>query len=195
MLSFIERGSGFPCPSHPVVAVGLWYPMLSSDGTSLLANKSSWSICFRNDKEKTACPVVTRAAAKKYKNRIIRLICPFLPPRIFVKCPSIRKMDGRGGGDRTTPFCAIVVQCSFQMTAYRFPVMASFIRHRLHRCRLFGVRIPRTKVYELVIQTRDETMSRQKVCTFLQSTSADAKMAISLHRLANLPTIPRPQVR
>src|ERR1700726_1958746 len=49
----------------------------------------------------TACPVVTRAAAKKHKNRIIRLICPFLPPRIFVKCPSIRKMNGSGGGDRT----------------------------------------------------------------------------------------------
>jgi hypothetical protein len=26
------------------------------------------------------------------------LICPFLPSCVFVKCPSIRKMDGRGGG-------------------------------------------------------------------------------------------------
>jgi len=59
MLSFIERGSGFPCPPHPVVAVGLWYPMLSSDGTSLLKNKSSWSICFGDDKEKS-----TRIGAK-----------------------------------------------------------------------------------------------------------------------------------
>ncbi|OLD80258.1 MAG: hypothetical protein AUF67_12900 [Acidobacteria bacterium 13_1_20CM_58_21] len=38
---------------------------------------------------------------KKNANRIIGLICPFLPPRVFVKCPSVRKMDGRGGGDRT----------------------------------------------------------------------------------------------
>jgi len=38
---------------------------------------------------------------KKNGNRIIGLICPFLPPRVFVKCPSVRKMDGRGGGDRT----------------------------------------------------------------------------------------------
>ena len=47
-----------------------------------------------------ARPVVTRAAEKETQNRVIRLICPFLPPRVFVKCPSIRKMDGRGGGDR-----------------------------------------------------------------------------------------------
>jgi hypothetical protein len=38
---------------------------------------------------------------KETQNRIIGLICPFLPPRVFVKCPSIRKMVGRGGGDRT----------------------------------------------------------------------------------------------
>jgi len=48
-----------------------------------------------------ANPDVTRAAEKETQNRIIGLICPFLPPRVFVKCPSIRKMDGRGGGDRT----------------------------------------------------------------------------------------------
>jgi hypothetical protein len=47
-----------------------------------------------------ANPDVTRAAEKETQNRIIGLICPFLPPRVFVKCPSIRKMDGRGGGDR-----------------------------------------------------------------------------------------------
>ena len=46
-------------------------------------------------------PVVTRAAEDNCTNRIIGLICPFLPPRICVKCPSIRKMAGRGGGDRT----------------------------------------------------------------------------------------------
>ena len=38
---------------------------------------------------------------KKTQNRIIGLICPFLPPHIFGKCPPVRKMDGRGGGDRT----------------------------------------------------------------------------------------------
>jgi hypothetical protein len=37
---------------------------------------------------------------KETQNPIIGLICPFLPPRVFVKCPSIRKMDGRGGGNR-----------------------------------------------------------------------------------------------
>ena len=47
-----------------------------------------------------ANPDVSRAAEKETQNRIIGLICPFLPPRVFVKCPSIRKMDGRGGGDR-----------------------------------------------------------------------------------------------
>jgi hypothetical protein len=46
-------------------------------------------------------PVVTRAAENQCTNRIIELICPFLPPRVFAKCPAIRKMDGRGGGDRT----------------------------------------------------------------------------------------------
>jgi len=46
-------------------------------------------------------PVVTRAAENQFKNRTIELICSFLPPRVFVKCPAIRKMDGRGGGDRT----------------------------------------------------------------------------------------------
>jgi len=50
---------------------------------------------------KMAGPVVTRAAEKETHNRIIGLICPFLPPRVFVKYPSIRKMLGRGGGDRS----------------------------------------------------------------------------------------------
>jgi hypothetical protein len=49
---------------------------------------------------KPADPAVTRATEKETQNRIIGLICPFLPPRVFVKCPSIRKMDGRSGGDR-----------------------------------------------------------------------------------------------
>jgi hypothetical protein len=35
-------------------------------------------------------PVVTRAAECQHTNRIIGFICPFLPPRIFVKCPLIR---------------------------------------------------------------------------------------------------------
>ena len=30
-----------------------------------------------------------------------RLSAPFLPPRVFVKCLPIRRMVGRGGGDRT----------------------------------------------------------------------------------------------
>jgi hypothetical protein len=34
-------------------------------------------------------------------NRIIEVICPLLPPRVFVKSRPIRKMVGRGGGDRT----------------------------------------------------------------------------------------------
>jgi len=29
-----------------------------------------------------------------------RIICPFLPPHDLNKCPPIRKMDDRGGGDR-----------------------------------------------------------------------------------------------
>jgi hypothetical protein len=48
---------------------------------------------------KASNPAVTRAAKKK-QNRIIGLICPFLPPRVFIKYPAIRKIDGRGGGDR-----------------------------------------------------------------------------------------------
>jgi len=46
-------------------------------------------------------PVVTRVTERLLTNRIIGLICPFLPPRDLYKCPPIRKMDGRGGGDRT----------------------------------------------------------------------------------------------
>ena len=33
---------------------------------------------------------------KKTQNRIIGLICPFLPPRVFVKCPSIRMVGAVG---------------------------------------------------------------------------------------------------
>jgi hypothetical protein len=33
---------------------------------------------------------------KETQNRIIGLICPFLPPHDLDKCPPIRKMDGRG---------------------------------------------------------------------------------------------------
>src|SRR5580693_3231616 len=41
---------------------------------------------------------------KEMRNRIIALICPFLPQRAFLNCPSIRKMDGRGGwGSNSTP--------------------------------------------------------------------------------------------
>jgi hypothetical protein len=35
------------------------------------------------------------------RNRIIEAICPLLPPRVFVKCLPIKRMVGRGGGDRT----------------------------------------------------------------------------------------------
>ena len=37
---------------------------------------------------------------KETQNGIIGLICPFLPPHNLDKCPPIRKMDDRGGGDR-----------------------------------------------------------------------------------------------
>ena len=75
------------------------------------SNGSSVTLGLRNFQHKgkfsqtaigdSSSPVVTRAAEKVYRNQLIGLICPFLPPRIFVKCPSIRKIDGRGGGDRT----------------------------------------------------------------------------------------------
>jgi len=45
-------------------------------------------------------PVVTRAAEKSRTNRIIGVICPLLPPRVFAKYLPISKMIGRGGGDR-----------------------------------------------------------------------------------------------
>ena len=38
---------------------------------------------------------------KKTQNRIISLICPFLPPRVFAKYLPIKGMVGRGCGDRT----------------------------------------------------------------------------------------------
>jgi hypothetical protein len=49
--------------------------------------------------DRTPRPVVTRAAEEE-RNRTIGPICPFLPPRVFDKCPSIMRMVGRGGGDR-----------------------------------------------------------------------------------------------
>jgi hypothetical protein len=45
-------------------------------------------------------PAVTRAAENSCTNRIIGVICPLLPPRVFAKFLPIRKMVGRGGGDR-----------------------------------------------------------------------------------------------
>jgi hypothetical protein len=46
-----------------------------------------------------------------HQNRISGLICPLLPPREFVKSRPIRKMVGRGGGDRndrqTNNACAL----------------------------------------------------------------------------------------
>lgn len=44
-------------------------------------------------------PVATRAA-EIHTNRIIGVICPFLPPRVCANCLPIR-MIGRGGEDRT----------------------------------------------------------------------------------------------
>src|ERR1700752_5509543 len=44
---------------------------------------------------------VTRAAENSRTNRIIGVICPLLPPRVFAKSRPVRKMVGRGGGDRT----------------------------------------------------------------------------------------------
>jgi len=51
--------------------------------------------------EKLENPAVTHAAENSCTNRIIGVICPFLPPRVFAKCLPIRRMVGRGGGDRT----------------------------------------------------------------------------------------------
>ena len=45
--------------------------------------------------------VVTRAAENSRTNRIVRVICPLLPPRDFAKSLPISRMVGRGGGDRT----------------------------------------------------------------------------------------------
>ncbi len=42
-----------------------------------------------------------------HKNRIIGLICPFLPLLESPKSQSIRKMIGRGGGDRTHKPCHV----------------------------------------------------------------------------------------
>ena len=52
------------------------------------------------DTHVTRNPAVTRAAENSRTNRIIGLICPLLPPRVFAKSRPIRKMVGRGGGDR-----------------------------------------------------------------------------------------------
>jgi hypothetical protein len=46
-------------------------------------------------------PVVTPAAEKYTHDRITGLICVFLPARVFARCLPIKRMVGRGGGDRT----------------------------------------------------------------------------------------------
>src|SRR5216684_5553494 len=56
---------------------------------------------LRSKYNESCNPVVTRAARTSRTNRIIEVICPLLPPRVFVKSRPIRKMVGRGGGDRT----------------------------------------------------------------------------------------------
>src|SRR6266851_3918579 len=60
--------------------------------------------------------------SKKTQNRIIDLICPFLPPRVFVKCPSIRKMNGRGGGDRKLNLLSQVLSCQRRSSAALLPI-------------------------------------------------------------------------
>src|SRR6266481_6815771 len=45
--------------------------------------------------------ITSTLGRSEFSGGTIDPICPFLPPRVFVKCPAIRKMVGRGGGDRT----------------------------------------------------------------------------------------------
>src|SRR5258708_16895681 len=67
-------------------------------------------------------PVVTRVTERLLTNRIIGLICPFLPPRDLYKCPPIRKMDGRGGGDRKLNLLSQVLSCQRRSTAALLPI-------------------------------------------------------------------------
>ena len=63
------------------------------------------------------------APLKAYtKNRTVGLICPFLPPRVFVKCPATRKMDGRGGGDRKFIPIKQVLSCQRRSTTALLPI-------------------------------------------------------------------------
>ena len=50
---------------------------------------------------KATCIQTRSAWLMPRPNRIAGLICRFSQPREFAKSPSIRTMDGRGGGDRT----------------------------------------------------------------------------------------------
>jgi hypothetical protein len=56
-------------------------------------------------------------------NRIIGVICPLFPPRVFAKCLPIRRMIGRCGGDRklaysNKPHCFMALQPPFQNNRY-----------------------------------------------------------------------------
>src|SRR6266851_3625163 len=55
---------------------------------------------FRNIFPGNCDPVVTRAAENLAHEPDHWPYLPLFAPRVFVKSPSIRKMDGRGGGDR-----------------------------------------------------------------------------------------------
>jgi uncharacterized protein DUF4372 len=67
-------------------------------------------------------PGVTRAAEKKHRTGSSALSALFLPPRAFAKYPSIRKMAGRGGGDRKLHLLSQVLSCQKRSTAPLLPI-------------------------------------------------------------------------
>ena len=80
--------------------------------------KNGLAIGARLFAPETTNPVVTRAAENlMHKKRIIGLIRPFLPPSESAKCPSIGRMDGRGGGDRKLNLLSQVLSCQRRSAA------------------------------------------------------------------------------
>src|SRR5258707_5454327 len=67
-------------------------------------------------------PAVTRAGENSRTNRIIGLICPLLPPRVFAKSRPIRRMVGRGGGDRKLNLLSQVLNCQRRSAAALLPI-------------------------------------------------------------------------
>jgi hypothetical protein len=63
---------------------------------------------YSQQSRKTGCSPESLAPLKTpHKIRTFGLICPFLPPRIFVKSQPIKKMVDRGGGFEPTTFHAM----------------------------------------------------------------------------------------